>query len=460
MRFSWSTTYMYNDKKQTVFFLKKIISRLYFIIISMQFAFIQTVFSRDYLESNLEKVSMTYFYDFPEQKDETEAHVQGCFTAFKIPSGQSLQKIPVLRCKERVYLLRTASIVDKWKKIQDKNGFIELSFPEFGVNRVKAKMMEITAFSANNAKPEIKETINANRVTGVFIRHAVNVKKYNFKEEKTGRIITVNVTGNHRFYVKNKQAFIPVKEISPSDKMITATGNTVSVICHTDKSNDCGRPYLSEHLPLVYNMEVNHRHTYFIGNEGILVHNSCSRTRRKIYYDKEKKKLKYHGGVNKLTKKLDGHGVLYYENGNVKYRGKLSNNKFHGIGIYYDEIVPGRKLFEGYYYNGEATGIGTLYDKDTGARLYYGTFLNGHFSGEGTLYYQNGNTKYKGGFFRGRKYGFGIAYYEGNIKGYEGLWLNGFPQGFGTGFNIKGNILFRGMWENAQPMVRYWIRSK
>ena len=442
---------MHEYKKEQLSFFKKNINKLYFLIIlCAQFIFAQTIFSRCHSENDWKEVSITYFYDFPEQNNEVKEHVQGCFTAFKAPSGKGLQNIPVLRCKERIYLLRPASTVKKWKKIQDKNGFIEFSFPEFGINRVTAKMTKITNFSESKARGDTGKTLNSNRVIGIFIRHAVNVKKYGFKEEETGRVITVNVTDNHRFYVKNKHAFVSIKEISPEDKMLTTTGNTVRILCHADKLNDCGRSYLSGHLSLVYNMEVNHRHTYFIGSENILVHNNCSRVKRKIYYDREKTKLKYHGGVNKSTKKLDGIGVAYHENGNVRYRGKWSNNRFHGVGTSYDEVVPGRKLYEGYYHNGEAAGIGTLYNKDTGARHYYGAFLNGMFSGEGTLYYPNGNIRYKGGFFRGRKYGFGVLFDGEGIKAYEGLWLNDSPEGFGTEFDNEGNVAFRGMWKNGE----------
>ena len=80
-------------------------------------------------------------------------------------------------------------------------------------------------------------------VTGIFIRHSTDVRQYQFISEKTKNISTINVTGNHRFYVKNRRAFIAVKNILPEDQLISATGDTIRVLCPIHTAGGCYQPY-------------------------------------------------------------------------------------------------------------------------------------------------------------------------------------------------------------------------
>ena len=60
---------------------------------------------------------------------------------------------------------------------------------------------------------------------------------------------------------------------------------------------------------------------------------------------------------NKLY--INGYGIEYYKNGNIKYIGDFKNSQKDGYGIYY--IEPGKKLYEGQYKNNKRHGHGTLY---------------------------------------------------------------------------------------------------
>ena len=75
-----------------------------------------------------------------------------------------------------------------------------------------------------------------------------------------------------------------------------------------------------------------------------------------------------------------GKGIIYYENGNIKYDDDYVNDKFEGKVKYY-------------YEKGE---------------YYIGQWKNGLKLCKGIIYYKNGNIKYEGDFVNGK--------FEGNGK--------------------------------------------
>ena len=449
-----------NDTIHRSFNQNKIIKLYLFIIFIIHITAIPDAYADCHTADNWQEVRIIYFTDFSMQENKIqnntpenntpENNTPGCFTAFRSSSPSGPPVIPVLRCKEQVNLLRTAAVIQHWKKLQDRSGFIKLSLPEFGINHVKAKIIAITTLPANKTKSNIIRRENNNIVTGTFIRHAINVEKYQFQEEETGRNISINVTDNHRFYVKNRHKFIPIKKISSKDKMITATGNTIRLLCAGNKLHDCGQPYAGGRPSLVYNLEIVQRHTYFAGEAAILVHNNY-RMQVTRYHKEDSSAMRYKGMINKITGKRDGKGISYYRNGYKEYMGDWKNGQRHGHGIHYSSRVRGRILYRGDFENGKYSGVGTLFHEDSGVPIYIGQFKDGQFSGQGTLLYSKNKPYYTGEFLAHKPHGLGTMFIGDNIKFYAGEFFNGEIDGFGTLFQDKGTkIEFRGMWRRNQ----------
>ena len=71
---------------------------------------------------------------------------------------------------------------------------------------------------------------------------------------------------NHPFYVKG-QGFLAACKLSKSDEIMNASGGSYPVECVE----------LEERQEVVYNFQVEDYHTYYVGENSILVHNDCGR---------------------------------------------------------------------------------------------------------------------------------------------------------------------------------------
>ena len=76
---------------------------------------------------------------------------------------------------------------------------------------------------------------------------------------------TINTTDNHPFYVEGK-GWVPAIELETGDKLRTADGEIETV-------SKVEVEYLDEAV-LIYNLEVEGDHTYFVSDESVLVHNT------------------------------------------------------------------------------------------------------------------------------------------------------------------------------------------
>jgi hypothetical protein len=76
---------------------------------------------------------------------------------------------------------------------------------------------------------------------------------------------TVEATYNHPFWVANKSAFEWAQDLKPGDALLLPDGTTrpVEGVTHHDA------------FQTVYNLSINRVHTFYVGAEGLLVHNSC-----------------------------------------------------------------------------------------------------------------------------------------------------------------------------------------
>jgi hypothetical protein len=160
----------------------------------------------------------------------------------------------------------------------DKVGNIAIfSIPEFGVERVKAKVTDIQPIKLDTSKINLLDQ-KSRPVIGTFKRYAQVVNTYTFKDLSTGKISTINATPNHPFYVKNKNRFIPIEDIETTDELVSKkkTGKQVRLLCAKGKFDHCGKIYNKDGQPVeVYNLEVYQDHVYFVGVDGVLVHNTC-----------------------------------------------------------------------------------------------------------------------------------------------------------------------------------------
>jgi hypothetical protein len=74
----------------------------------------------------------------------------------------------------------------------------------------------------------------------------------------------IYTTMNHPFYVKG-QGFVAACKLSKSDEIMNASGSSYPVECVE----------LEEKQEIVYNFQVEDYHTYYVGENSILVHNDC-----------------------------------------------------------------------------------------------------------------------------------------------------------------------------------------
>ena len=220
------------------------------------------------------KVYLSFYHDFPRQKAWKEKVFSGCQLTLKpVVSGVTGAAHSMMRCLEQVMLLRPKIVTDNWEKQQKEQGYVTLNFPEFGLTAIQAHITAITpsVMDINGLNPSHS---HKNFITSIFIRHVLDVRQYTFKNIK-GTYDKINVTPEHLFYVKNKHAFMPVSQISMHDRLITDNGAEVRLACHKNRQNCCSQSYMSGQIKPVYNLEVYNKHTYFVGDLHLLVHNIC-----------------------------------------------------------------------------------------------------------------------------------------------------------------------------------------
>ena len=231
--------------------------------------------TRDHGESTpWSKIYLMFYHDFPWKKAWKEKVFSGCQLTLKpVVSGVTGAAHSMMRCLEQVMLLRPKIVTDNWEKQQKEQGYVTLNFPEFGLTAIQAHIAAITpsVMDINGLNPSHS---HKNFITSIFIRHVLDVRQYTFKNIK-GTHDKINVTPEHLFYVKNKQAFMPVSQISMHDRLITDTGDKVRLVYHKNRQNRCRQSYMPEQIKQVYNLEVYNKHTYFVGGLHLLVHNIC-----------------------------------------------------------------------------------------------------------------------------------------------------------------------------------------
>ena len=112
---------------------------------------------------------------------------------------------------------------------------------------------EVWAYNPETGEIELKEVLN------VWVKETDEILHVLTSDGET-----IDTTTNHPFYVENK-GWVAAGDLEIGDTLVTADGDEVEV-------TDIEIEKLDEPV-LVYNLEVEDFHTYFVGEYGVLVHN-------------------------------------------------------------------------------------------------------------------------------------------------------------------------------------------
>ena len=230
------------------------------------------------LTRKLSEVDLIYYEDFPYFESHHYQPTPECILLREETKNRQTGHSHILRCTEHINLLLPVAEVNSWGKEQEQQGYVNLHTKAITADYVGSDIHAhiILVKPAIVTAEKFSPSADAHPATVLFIRHARNIRTYQFKNLITGAISTINSTDNHPFYSVDKQAFIPIASASDSDRMVTETGQPVKLICSKKSKKHCGIPYKNGQLTTVYNMETYPKHTYFAGKENhILVHN-CS----------------------------------------------------------------------------------------------------------------------------------------------------------------------------------------
>ena len=237
-----------------------------------------TVFNRPsatVAADGLEAVDVSYQKDFPYVSNYNNQHLPECTEAF-VFSGN--KKSRVLRCLERIQLLRPAPLVEQWEDIQKENGYFPLTVKALGIVGVHAHIKK----AINTLNVDLS-SVAAGTVTGVFLRHVLSIRKYTFKNKQTGARSMLVATPEHPFFAINSRDFMPVSMLSSHHQLLTDTNQKMQILCPVDRINHCGKPINPIGPARVYNMELHQKHIYFVGAAHIMVHNVCKLTYQEVY---------------------------------------------------------------------------------------------------------------------------------------------------------------------------------
>jgi len=112
---------------------------------------------------------------------------------------------------------------------------------------------------------EYKEVLNVFVSQTNKLVHVTTADKNSETTTETTTETNINTTDNHPFYVEGK-GWVPAIELEVGDELRTADGEIETV-------SKVEVEYLDEAV-LIYNLEVEGYHTYFVSDESVLVHNT------------------------------------------------------------------------------------------------------------------------------------------------------------------------------------------
>lgn len=189
---------------------------------------------------------------------------------------------------------------------------------------------EVWAYNPETGEIELKEVLN------VWVKETDEILHVSTSDGET-----INTTTNHPFYVEDK-GWVAAGDLEIGDTLVTSDGDTVEVA-------DIEIEKLAEPI-LVYNLEIEDFHTYFVGEYGVLVHNSCYNPKVDEAVKQVPNEYKQNGMCDKfaesLSKILNEMGIdneikTLKTNAPFVYSdifGNIGNNNFH-MGVLVDDII-------------------------------------------------------------------------------------------------------------------------
>ena len=131
----------------------------------------------------------------------------------------------------------------------------------------------------------------------------------------------------------------------------------------------------------------------------------------------------------------------------LKYKGQISDNKYEGRGILYDDYT-----YDGYFINGSKNGYFRVYKNNFNGLIYKGFYKDDLYEGKGILYNENGEKIYDGHFKEGKYEGIGIEYFQGGKLKRKLLYEKGEPLNECIGvFYDEDNIIYQGILKDLMP---------
>ena len=220
--------------------------------------------------STSKELHVIYYDYFPWHDSYRYTGHKGCI---RLEKNTGRAGTTVLKCMEHLKLLVATQTAREWLSMQQRRGYFSLTINSLNVHKARARVLT-AQFSGFNP-----DSMQRGVVTGISSRHVTDVRKYFIKNRHTQTVAAITVTPEHLFYVVNKHAFIPIKDISADDVFITRDGYHADLVCDAGGGNHCGIPWHNGEVVRVYNLEVNQGHQYFAGRDGLLVHNVCNLAR-------------------------------------------------------------------------------------------------------------------------------------------------------------------------------------
>lgn len=150
---------------------------------------------------------------------------------------------------------------------------------------------EVWAYNPETGETELKEVLN------VWIKETDEILHVSTSDGET-----IDTTTNHPFYVDEK-GWVAAGDLEIGDTLVTVDGDEVEV-------TDIEFEKLAEPI-LVYNIEVEDFHTYFVGEYGVLVHNKYKTNPNAKEYDVVDYGDNIKGAIGSDGKQMEKHhGIL------------------------------------------------------------------------------------------------------------------------------------------------------
>ena len=162
-----------------------------------------------------------------------------------------LESVDSIRGRISALLLRPERWVEAAGAVVGQD--IWLAIPEMGV-RQWATVCSIEPCPADAAGSL------AGMVTGTFTTERATTLELHLQTSTH----PIGVTGSHRFYSHDRDAWTPACELRPGEPVRTADGEALVALIT-----------LGDDTQAVYNLEVAGTHTYFVGDAKAWVHNGC-----------------------------------------------------------------------------------------------------------------------------------------------------------------------------------------